>query len=433
MAAKDNRRVDQMKKILMLTAVLFIASACAAIASAQTFGEMNADRRGTGTIRFENQRDEELTSATVILRRNGDAEVRLTGRTTTTFTGRWRASGDNAVDLDLTSGFGYGTTEARGRVMLTRGGSFDRVELNGRSRGRTFTVSFDAERRTGPFPGGGGGRNSEFIGTYRSSYGSQRGGTDTRLIRVLKVLDDGRVELVSRYQGRDPDLTRADLTLHGSLLRDVRLRKKITHTGTWRAFGRRLDITLSDLDGTRVPARLSLESRNNDPNELVVTSWDRSLYGSTGFEFKRTDTPDDDDVDQGGGQGQSPDRLAGIYSTRLQVPDTDGEIERTLQLFANGNARLTTEWVGGRTARISFRAQRELGRLIRDMETQRTVTLNGRWQYRNNQVIVEFENLDRSRAAGTMTFDVRGFNSLESTRVDQSLFGDRSFSLTRTR
>ncbi len=292
-----------MKKFILLTAVLFIASACAAIASAQTFGELNADRRGTGAIRFENQREEDVTGATVILRRGGDAEVRLTGRTTTTFKGRWSGGDNNIVDLDLTSGFGYGTMEARGKVTLTRGGGFDRLELNGRSRGRNFTVTFDAERRTGPFPGGGGGggnRDSQFIGTYRSTYGSQRGGTDTRLIRVMKILDDGRVELVSRYQGRDPDLTRTDLSMHGSLLRDIRARKRIIHTGTWRTMGRRLEVTLTDLDGSRSPVRMSFEMRNNDPSELVTTLWDRPLYGSVGFEFKRTDTPDDDD------QGQDP-------------------------------------------------------------------------------------------------------------------------------
>ncbi len=424
-----------MKKILMLTAVLFIASACAAIASAQTsFGELNADRRGTGAIRFENQREEEVTNATVILRRGGDAEVRLTGRTTTTFKGRWSGGDNNIVDLDLTSGFGYGTMEARGKVTLTRGG-FDRLELNGRSRGRNFTVTFDAERR-GPGGGmgpGGGNRNSEFIGTYRSSYGSQRGGTDTRLIRVLKILDDGRVELVSRYQGRDPDLTRTDLSMHGSLLRDIRTRKMIVHTGTWRAVGRRLDVTLSDLDGQRVPTLMSFQARDNNRDELVATTWDRALYGSVGFQFKRNDTPDDDsDQNQNQDQGQTPNRLAGTYSTRLQLPDSDGEIERSLQLLANGEARLVTQWMGGRMPRISFRAQRELGRMIRDLENQRTVTQNGRWRFSNNQIIVDFDNPAGARDAGSMTFDVRGGNTLESVRVDQNMFGDRRFTLTRT-
>ena len=426
-----------MKRIIMLTAALFIVSACAAIASAQTsFGELNADRRGTGAIRFENQREEEVTSATVILRRNGDAEVRLTGRTTTTFKGRWSGGDNNIVDLDLTSGFGYGTMEARGRVTLTRGG-FDRLELNGRSRGRNFTVTFDAERR-GPFPGGGMGpggyRDSDFIGSYRSTYGSQRGGTDTRLIRVMKIIDGGRVELVSRYQGRDPDLTRTDLSMHGSLLRDIRARKRIVHTGTWRSFGRRLEVTLDSLDGSRSPARMTLEFRNNNRDELVASSWDRALYGSVGFDFKRTDTPDDDDSDQNQNQdqGPTPNRFAGTYSTRLQVPDTDGDIERSLELSANGDARLTTQWMGGRMPRVSFRAQRELGRTIRDLENQRTVTQVGRWQFRNGQIIVDYGNAAGARGEGTMTFDVRGFNTLESVRMDQDMFGDRRFTLTRT-
>lgn len=420
-----------MKKIIMLTAVLFIASACAAIASAQTsFGELNADRRGTGAIRFENQREEEVTGAVVILRRGGDAEVRLTGRTTTTFKGRWSGGDNNLVDLNLTSGFGYGTMEARGQVTLTRGGGFDRLELNGRSRGRNFTVTFDAERR-GPIPGGGGNRDSEFIGTYRSTYGSQRGGTDTRLIRVLKILDGGRVELVSRYQGRDPDLTRTDLSMHGTLLRDIRAKKMIVHTGTWRSFGRRLEVTLDSLDGSRSSVRMTFEFRNNNRDELVTTAWDRALYGSVGFEFKRNDSNDDDNSDQG--QGQTPNRLTGIFSTRLQVPDSDGDIERSLELSANGDARLTTQWMGGRMPRTSFRAQRELGDMIRDLENQRTVTQNGRWRLSNNQLIVQFDNPVAMRDAGSMTFDVRGFDTLDSVRVDQKMYGDRRFTLSRTR
>lgn len=427
-----------MKRIIMLTAVLFIASACAALASAQTgFGELNADRRGTGSIRFENQREENLTGATVILRRGGDAEVRLTGTNTTTFKGRWSGGDNNVVDLDLTSGFGYGTMEARGKVTLTRGGGFDRLELSGRSRGRNFTASFDAERR-GPFPGGGvgggvggGNRNSEFIGTYRSSYGSQRGGSDTRIIRVLKILDDGRVELVSRYQGRDPDLTRTDLGMHGSLLRDIRSRKKITHTGTWRAFGRRLDITLDSLDGSRSPARMTFEFRNNNRDELATTAWDRALYGSVGFEFKRNDSPDDDDSNPG--RGETPSRLAGIFSTRLQLPDSDGDIERSLELSDNGDARLVTTWMGSRMPRLSFRAQRELGDAIRDLENQRTVTQTGRWRFDNNQIIVQFDNRLAMRDAGSMIFNVRGADILDSATVDQKMFGDRRFTLSRTR
>ncbi len=115
------------------------------------------------------------------------------------------------------------------------------------------------------------------------------------------------------------------------------------------------------------------------------------------------------------------------------MPDSNGEIERSLELLANGDARLTTEWVGsGRTPRMGFRALRELGQAIRDLENQRTVTQNGQWRFSNNQVIVQFDNRVAMRDAGSMTFDFRGGNTLESVRVDPTMFGDRRFTLTRT-
>src|SRR6185503_18308396 len=111
-----------MKKIAMLTRFLVIALACVSIASAQNvFRELSADNQGRGTISFENQRTEDLSSATLTLRRNGDAEIRLLGRTTWTFTGRWTGGNNNDVDLEIT-GFGNAAAEGRGRVTLTRGG-----------------------------------------------------------------------------------------------------------------------------------------------------------------------------------------------------------------------------------------------------------------------------------------------------------------------
>ncbi|HKP87753.1 MAG TPA: hypothetical protein VJZ26_16755, partial [Blastocatellia bacterium] len=407
-----------MKNTLKLTWLLVIASAGVSIAGAQTlFREFNADSRGRGVIRLDNQRDEDVTNATVTLRRGGDAEVRISGRTSWTFTGRWTGGNGNDVDLDIT-GFANSRAEARGRLTLTRGGGFDRLEISGRTRGQNFSVTFDTDRREGGWPGRGDNRSNDFVGTFRTSYSPRPGSPDAfKIVRVLKIREDGSAELISRYQNTPPSLSRSNLSLLGDLLREVEARKRVSHTGSWRAFGRRLEVTLSNLEGRdRTVSRMTFEFRNNDRTELLTTGWNRNDYGTLGFEFKRMDNDEDDDADQGGGQGQTPNRLAGSYSTRLQVPDSDGQIERTLQLSANGDARLTTEWIGGRTPRISSRAERELGRLIRGLENRMSVVHSGRWQYRNNQVVVDFDNLDRSRETGSMTFDVRG-DRLDAVRV----------------
>jgi hypothetical protein len=423
-----------MKNIAALIRVLAIVVACVSIAGAQTvFRELNADSRGRGAISFDNQRDENITNATVLLRRNGDAEIRLVGRTTWTFTGRWTAGTGQDVDLDL-NGAG---SEARGRVTLTRSGNLDRLELTGRSRGQRFTANFDADRRGDSQQGGGGGggnRGADFVGVYRSSYSPTPRPDDFKLIRTLRIREDGSAELVSRYQNRPPVMSQSNLRLLGNLIRNVESRKKINHTGSWRAFGRRLEVTLTNLDGdTRAVSRMTFEFRNADRSELSTTAWDRNDYGTVGFEFRRTDADDnDDDSNQGGGQGQTPDRVAGSYSTRLRVPDSDAEIERTLQLSPNGDARLTTELVGGRDSRMSFRAVRELGRLVRRLETQRTIVHYGRWQSRNGQIVVDFDNLDRTREPGSITFEARG-DTLEAVRVDQNQYGDGRFSLERRR
>src|SRR6185503_6915425 len=74
----NNRRIQSMKKIAMLIGFIIVASACVAVAGAQTsFREFNAESRGRGVIRLENQRDEDITNASIALRRNGDAEIRL--------------------------------------------------------------------------------------------------------------------------------------------------------------------------------------------------------------------------------------------------------------------------------------------------------------------------------------------------------------------
>lgn len=420
------------KNSITLIAAMVIASACAGISGAQTlFREWNADSRGRGTIRLENQQDDDLTAASVVLRRDGTAEIRLTGRNTMVFTGRWTGGNSYDVDLDITGGFGNASVNGRGRVTLTRGGGFDRLELSGRNRGRDFSVTFDSERRGGGFPGGN--RGSEFIGNFRSSNGPLRSGFESKIVRVLKITDDRRAELVTRYQEREPELTRANLSLHGSLLRDVLARKRIAHSGTWRAFGRRLEVTLTSLDGdNRTRSQMTFEFRNNSNDELVTIDWNRNDYGTFGFNFRRMVNDDEDDQDQYGKPTTTPDRLAGTYWTRLQLPDSDGEIERTLQLSPNGDARLTTEWVGSPPPRISFRAQQELGRLLRRLEGQRSIVHSGRWQFRNNQIVIDFDNLDRVREPGSMAFDIRG-DTLESARVDQTLYGNRSFRLARRR
>jgi hypothetical protein len=431
--------METMKKITMLLMLCMIVPLSAGLASAQgqnaqgQYREWSANSRGRGSIRYANQRDEVLTSASVELRRNGDAEVRVVGQTTSTFTGRWTTRRGYEVDLIINYGFNNLRVDGRGTLELREGGGIERLEITGQTRGQQFTVSFDSEGRGGGnFPGGGGGGQGlrDLVGRFRSS-DDLRGRESSTLIRVLKLDDNGTVDLVSRYRGGVPFIGRDTERRYGRLVRDVSNRKKVTHSGTWRVAGRqRIEVTFTSLDGTRLDSRLTLEVRGTNRDQLVATDWDRALYGELPLQFTRMNANDRDDDDDG--YGQTPDRVAGDYAVRLRIPDTNGDIERRLTLSRDGTATLTTQWMSNGRFEVSNRAEQEYGRLLRFIANQRQIDQSGRWQFRNNQVVIEFESRNDFRGRNVMTFDIRA-GELQATDFDHGIYGTRSFNMRRVR
>jgi len=433
---KEYRRIKTMKKIAILLVLCMIVPISVGLASAQSqYREWSANGRGRGAIRYGTQREEALSSASVELRRDGNAEIRVIGQTTWTFTGRWTARRGFDVDLVITNGFNNLNVEGRGTLQLRDGGGFERLEINGLSRGQRFTLTFDSDRSSN-FPGGGGpgggpggGQGArDLVGRFRSS--DPLGGRNTStLIRVLKLDDNGTVDLVTRYRGDAPVIGRDTERRFGTLVRDVSTRRKVTHAGTWRSGRQRVEITFTSLDGRRSDSRLTLEVRGTNRDQLVSTEWDRTLYGELPLQFTRMTTDDNEDDDN---PGQTPDRFAGEFATRLRVPDTSGDIERRLLLLPNGTATLTTQWMSNGRLEVSARAEQELGRSLRFMANQRQLDQSGKWQLRNNQVVIEFESRNDFRGRNVMTFDIRG-TELQSADFDQTIYGSRSFSMRRIR
>ena len=152
------------------------------------------------------------------------------------------------------------------------------------------------------------------------------------------------------------------------------------------------------------------------------------LLSRTGGSAPGTPVPNDQDA--------NPRSLVGHYATNLRVPETAGDIERRLELDANGSARMTTEWLGSGQPQFGFRAARELGSLIRIIErTRQSVNQFGRWSFNNNQLTVRLTNTSSSGNNNrlevnetTLIFSVQG-TTLEATSFDQDIYGTRAFNL----
>jgi hypothetical protein len=84
--------------------------------------------------------------------------------------------------------------------------------------------------------------------------------------------------------------------LHGDLLPEIRDRKTVLHTGTWRNSGRGIEVLLKTInDNDRVEASWRFEFRVNDRDNLQTITWDKTVYGSGLFKFVRVINEDNDD------------------------------------------------------------------------------------------------------------------------------------------
>jgi hypothetical protein len=293
-----------MKTIALSFAVLLILF-IALPAAAQT-RELQGASHGRGLLKFEGQGDKNLREASVFLRRGGVLEIRLSGYRANDpylFTGRWFAGRNGTYEFELTGGFGDAGAHGKGSVTLRPGGQIEHLEFSGYSKRQAFSAYFDYEDANLGLPDEPDIRNSGYVGTYRSSERTQSGNREFTIIRVLRLHEDGNAELVSRYKGSEPVVNRETLTRHGNLLTDIRDRRSVMHIGTWRNAPRGgIEVALKALDpqgrNDSAPATLRLEFRGNDHDNLVMTGWDRQLYGNAAFQFARTSGDEGDDTDQ---------------------------------------------------------------------------------------------------------------------------------------
>ncbi|MEW6212718.1 MAG: hypothetical protein AB1631_30615, partial [Acidobacteriota bacterium] len=285
-----------MKRIAFVSSILILVCLTARDAAAQQrhYDDWSATEQGRGTLRVEGQRAEQITRATVDLRRNGEFEIRLLSITPWVFTGRWFGWRGYDIEIEIDNGFGRDGARGRGVIRLASRGGFDRLEMNGETRRQSFSLYFEA----GDSSPSHGSRTSEYIGAYRTSAYSRWRGEDYRIIWVLRIMNDGRAQLSTRYRGTEPQIHRESTRFFGTVLADVQRRRKIYHTGEWRVVGRRLEVSLSDFDyRQRKDCRFVFFLADRDQKELTTVAWDRNLYGVAGFQFSRVEDYNADDDD----------------------------------------------------------------------------------------------------------------------------------------
>jgi hypothetical protein len=274
-----------MKKINTGFVILLISSFFLVAAQAQV-RELRGASQGRGNLTQGGQRDQSLREASIFLKRNGDAEISLLGDEEFTFTARWVSGRTNNYELVLTGGFGNAGASGKGKANIKPNGQIVSLELNGYARRRPFSVTFDGDDLNNNNPQGD--PSSEYIGVYRSTERTQNNNQDFNIVRVLRIKDDGTAELVSRFKGGVPVVNRDNLRLHGDLLPEIRDSKTVLHTGTWRRSGRGIEVLLRTVNGSQtVQATFKFELRGNEPDNLQTVTWDRGVYGSSGFQFGR--------------------------------------------------------------------------------------------------------------------------------------------------
>jgi hypothetical protein len=407
-----------MKTVTSSFAVLLLSAIFLLPASAQR-RELQGAGQGRGVLKYEGERDANLREANVYFKRNGDLEIRLNGsraNDTYNFTGHWSEGRNNGYEFELTGGFGNAGAYGKGFATIRPNGQINHLEFKGYSKRQAFSVTFDGDGAANNAPIDNGSRDSEYVGTYRSSERTQRYNQDFTMIRVLRIKENGTAELVSRYKGSEPVVNRESLTKHGNLLGDIRDRKTVRHIGTWRALARGgIEVTLKTLDpeerNDSAPATLRLAFSGNDRDNLQTSVWDRQLYGSTAFQFARVTGEEGEDTypkpvdndprpsrdrinlsDDGEGSlsiGRTPKRSINRVSV---VDSTNNSVEISLNL-ANGE---TTRFTG------------------------QVVNLD------NRLLTVEVRNSGAARASGTLTIE-RGFSGRIRRLSGNGLLDGRSF------
>jgi hypothetical protein len=410
-----------MKKIALSFAVLLLSVTSLLEVSAQR-REVQGAGQGRGILKYEGERDASLRDASVFLKRNGELEIRLNGiRTgdTYNFTGKWFEGRNNDYEFELTGGFGTSGAYGKGTVSLRPNGQINHLEFKGYSKRQQFSVTFDSDLagNNNP-PSNYDSRDSQYVGTYRSSERTQRYNQDFTIIRVLRIKDDGTVELASRFKGGQPVVNRESLTKHGNLLSDIRDRRRVLHTGTWRTTGRGgLEVSLTTLDpedrNDSAPATLRLAFRGTDRDNLQTLIWDKQLYGNTAFQFARITGDDPEDTYQ------------------KPVDNDPRPADDRINLSADGEGSLSI----GRSPKRSITRVTVIDSSFNRVEITlnqangETTRFTGQVINTDNRVLtVQLSNSGAAKASGTLTIE-RGFGGRIRRLSGNGLLDTRSFTV----
>ncbi|HVK03995.1 MAG TPA: hypothetical protein VM490_10995 [Armatimonadaceae bacterium] len=236
---------------------LAAVSALTAAVSHAALRELNETRRGAGEIVWRTGSDR-LETASLRLRPDGRAEVRLEGRQHHTFSGRWRETRPGAIGLDLEGDFGRHRAQADGTLYL-RGGSVDRLDIRGNADSGVFTARFVATGGVRPTTPPAGSRPGWDDGR------GDRGTTDGYRGRPLAVNQAGTGSIT--MDGRRFDsLERATLDLDRDGTAWVRFlgrRDRHSFVGRWESRGGGSEDVRLVLDGNFHGERVRLEGTAN--------------------------------------------------------------------------------------------------------------------------------------------------------------------------
>jgi hypothetical protein len=140
--------------------------------------DLFANKQGSGTVRINGGRAENIRSAKVDLARDGDAKITVQGNQTWTFEGSWRQISRDRIALRLD---GTSTSKSTRRSpdddglgngeIILEGSSFESLNLAGRRGNQGFEVDFSASGR------GNNQKDNTLIDRKlgRGSYKSERG------------------------------------------------------------------------------------------------------------------------------------------------------------------------------------------------------------------------------------------------------------------
>jgi hypothetical protein len=166
LARKSGTTGENMKGIKAILSAAVILASLGTVQAQLT--ELESTKSGTGTLSYRTRSSSaQVRQVRVNLRRNGNAEIRVVGGDTETFTGTWRNDGRSRTVRINIDRMGRDRADGTGTILLDGRGSFTDVDLTGRSDGAAFRLNFDTS-------GSSGGDWGEAMRATRNGWGTLR-------------------------------------------------------------------------------------------------------------------------------------------------------------------------------------------------------------------------------------------------------------------